>query len=52
MLSCCLKYWKYTESKAPKVARAINGSKILLLKCAECDRKNQNLSNRKKLVDY
>ena len=39
MLSYCLKCWKNTESKNPKVARTKNGKKMLLVKCAVCDSK-------------
>ena len=39
MLSYCLRYIKDTESKNPKVVRAKNGRKMLLLKCAVCSSK-------------
>ena len=52
MLSYCLKCSKNTESKDPKVATTINGRIMLLLKCTLSDKKNQNLLNKKKLMDY
>ena len=39
MLLYCLKYWKNTESKNPKVVRTKNGRIMLLSKCAMCDSK-------------
>ena len=45
MLSYCLKCWKNTENKNPKVAKTKNGRKMLLSKHTV---KNQNLSNNKK----
>ena len=39
MLSYCLKCWKNTESKNPKVAGTKNGRITLLSKCAVCDSK-------------
>ena len=38
MLSYCLKYRKYTESKNPNVARENNGRIIILSKRAVCGR--------------
>ena len=39
MLLYCLKYWKNTESKNPKVVRTKNGRIMRLSKCAMCDSK-------------
>ena len=52
MLSYCLKCQKNTENISAKVAKTKNGRIVLLSKCVVCDRKNQNLSNSEKLVDY
>ena len=51
MLSYCL-CRKNSESKNAKVARTKNGKIMLLSKCAVCEVKYQNISNRKKLVNY
>ena len=39
MLSYCLKYRKYTESKNLKVAKTKNGRIMLLSKCEVCNSK-------------
>ena len=52
ILLYCLKCRKNTESKNTKFARTKNERVMLLSKRAVCDRKSQNLSNSKKLVDY
>ena len=39
MLSYCLKWRKNTESKNLKIVKTKKGRVMLLLKCAECDRK-------------
>ena len=51
MLSDCLKCWKNTESKNPKVAKTKNGTIMIFSKCAVCDSKKSSLSNSKKLAD-
>ena len=52
MLSYCFKRRKNTEYKSPKFVMSKNGKIMLLLKCAVCNIKNQNLLKNKKLVDY
>ena len=37
MLLYCLRCWKNTESKNPKVVRTKNGRIMLLSKCEVCD---------------
>ena len=51
MLSYCLKCRKKTESKN-QVTRPKSRTIMLLSKYAVCASKNQNVSNRKELVDY
>ena len=52
MLSYCLKWRKNTESKNPRVVKTKKRKPILLLNCAVCDSKNQDLFKSNKLVDY
>ena len=48
MLLNCLKCWKNTESKNPKVGRTKNGWIILLSKCAVCDSKKGKFIKQQK----
>ena len=50
MLLQCLKCWKKTDSKNPKVAKTKKEKVMILSKCGII--KNQDLSNNKKLMGY
>ena len=48
MLSCCLKCTKNTDSKNLKVARAKDGGRMLVSKCAVCDSKKSKFIKQQK----
>ena len=41
-----------TESKNPKVVKTKNGRIMVISNCAVCSSKSQDLSRKKKLVNY
>ena len=52
MKSYCLKCKKDTENINPRISNTSNGRTMILLKCAICGSKNQDLLKFKKQKDY
>ena len=52
MKSYCLKCRNDTEKINPRVSKTSDGRTMVLLKCAICSSKNQDLSKIRKQKDY